>query len=84
MLFFFTRNIKRRKIANSSLADFVDGVVGKIVNVKAEEAVLDERGRVDPARLRALTFDSFGSGYYVTGEQVGRAWNAGAALAKAK
>ena len=62
--------------------DFVDGVVGKIVNVKAEEAVLDERGRVDPARLRALTFDSFGSGYYVTGEKVGRAWNAGMKLMK--
>ncbi len=62
--------------------DFVDGVVGRIVNVKAEEAVLDERGRVDPARLRALTFDSFGSGYYVTGEKVGRAWNAGMKLMK--
>ena len=62
--------------------DFVDGVVGRIVNVKAEEAVLDERGRVDPARLRALTFDSFGSGYYVTGEKVGRAWNAGVKLMK--
>ena len=62
--------------------DFVDGVVGRIVNVKAEEAVLDERGRVDPARLRALTFDSFGGGYYVTGEKVGRAWNAGVKLMK--
>lgn len=26
----------------------------------------------------------FQNGYYVTGEQVGRAWNAGAALAKAR
>ena len=62
--------------------DYVDGIVGRIVNVKAEEAVLDEKGRVDPAKLRALTFDTFQSGYYATGEKVGKAWNAGAYLMK--
>ena len=63
-------------------SDYVDGIVGKIVNVKAEEAVLDEKGKVDPARVQALIFDQFRHGYYVTGEQVGKAWNAGAALMK--
>ena len=62
--------------------DYVDGVVGKIVNVKAEEAVLSENGKVDPARLNALQFDQFQNGYYVTGEKAGKAWNAGAALMK--
>lgn len=62
--------------------DHVDGIVGKIVNVKAEEAVLSENGKVEPERLRALTFDTFRSGYYVTGEKVGKAWNAGAGLMK--
>ena len=62
--------------------DFVDGIVGKIVNVKAEEAVLDEKGKVDAAKLRALTFDTFRAGYYATGEKVGKAWNAGAQLMK--
>ena len=62
--------------------DYVDGIVGKIVNVKAEEAVLGENGKVDPAKLNALMFDQFQNGYYVTGEQVGKAWNAGAALMK--
>ena len=62
--------------------DFVDGIVGKIVNVKAEEAVLDEKGKVDAAKLRALTFDTFRAGYYATGEKVGKAWNAGAYLMK--
>ena len=62
--------------------DFVDGIVGKIVNVKAEEAVLSENGKVDPAKLDALMFDQFQNGYYVIGEQVGKAWNAGAALMK--
>ena len=63
-------------------SDYVDGIVGKIVNVKAEEAVLNEKGKVKPEKLRALIFDQFQSGYYVTGEKVGKAWNAGAALMK--
>lgn len=62
--------------------DYVDGIVGKIVNVKAEEAVLSEKGKVDPTKLRALIFDQFQHGYYVTGEQVGKAWNAGAGIMK--
>ena len=57
-------------------------IVGRIVNVAAEEAVLDEKGKVDPGKLNALIFDQFRHGYYVTGEQVGKAWNAGAALMK--
>ncbi len=59
-------------------------IVGRIVNVAAEESVLSENGKVNPAKLNALIFDQFQNGYYVTGEQVGRAWNAGAVLAKAK
>jgi flavin reductase (DIM6/NTAB) family NADH-FMN oxidoreductase RutF len=58
-------------------------IVGKIVNVAAEENVLSENGKVDPMKLNALIFDQFQNGYYVTGEQVGRAWNAGAVLATA-
>ena len=64
--------------------DHVSGIVGRIVNVKAEEAVLSENGKVDPAKLHALMFDQFQSGYYVTGSKVGQAWNAGAALMKKK
>ena len=63
-------------------SDYVDGIVGRIVNVKAEEAVLDEKGRVDVEKLRALMFDQFRHGYYLTGEKVGQAWNAGAAWMK--
>jgi flavin reductase (DIM6/NTAB) family NADH-FMN oxidoreductase RutF len=63
-------------------SDYVDGIVGRIVNVKAEESVLDEKGRIAPEKLNALLFDQFTNGYYVTGERVGRAWNAGAELMK--
>ena len=62
--------------------EYVSAIVGKIVNVKAEENVLDEKGKVDDTKLNALMFDQFRNGYYKTGEKAGQAWNAGAALMK--
>ena len=62
--------------------DYVDGIVGRIVNVKAEESVLAEDGKIDPEKTDALMFDQFRHGYYVTGEKAGKAWNAGMALMK--
>lgn len=69
------------------LAEIVDtenlhAVVGKIVNVSADEKVLGKDGKVDPSKLGALIFDQFRSGYLVAGEQVGKAWNAGKDLYK--
>ena len=61
----------------------IHAVIGKIVNVCAEEAVLDEKGKVDPSKLNAIIFDQFQSGYYISGEKVGKAWNAGKDLMKA-
>ena len=58
-------------------------IVGTIVNTLADEAVLAENGKVDPAKLDAIAFDQFQNGYYAMGEKVGQAWNAGSALAKA-
>lgn len=74
-------------VMECELAEVVDtenmyAVVGKIVNAKAEESVLDENGKVNPEKLNALIFDQFQSGYYVSGEKVGKAWNAGAGLMK--
>jgi flavin reductase (DIM6/NTAB) family NADH-FMN oxidoreductase RutF len=57
--------------------EYVSAIVGRIVNVKANEEVLDERGKVDVTKLHALMFDQFRNGYYATGEKVGQAWNAG-------
>ena len=59
-------------------------IVGKIANVVADEAVLSDNGKVDPAKLNALIFDQFQSGYYVTGEKIGQAWNAGKPLMQKK
>ncbi len=57
-------------------------IVGRIVNTAAEERVLSDKGKVDPAKLDALIFDQFQHGYYVSGEKAGMAWNAGAGLMK--
>lgn len=55
-------------------------VVGKIVNVLADEEVFDENGKVDPTKLNAFVFDQFQNGYYSIGEKVGQAWHAGTGL----
>lgn len=52
-------------------------VLGKIENVLADEAVLNEDGKVDPVKLNAFAFDQFQSGYYALGEKVGQAWSSG-------
>ena len=62
--------------------EHLHAVVGKVVNVAAEESVLDEKGKVDPGKLQALIFDQYRNGYYISGEQVARAWNAGKDLMK--
>ena len=59
-------------------------IVGKIANVIAEEAVLSDNGKVDPAKLNALIFDQFQNGYCVSGDKVGQAWNAGKPLIQKK
>ena len=70
------------ELAEVTSTDSFYAIVGRIVNVAAEEGVLSENGKVDPAKLDALIFDQFQHGYYVTGEKVGKAWNAGAGLMK--
>ena len=67
------------------LAEIVDtenvySIIGKIVNVSADESVLDEKGSVDIEKAGILMFDQFKAGYYVTGEKVGQAWNSGKPL----
>ena len=57
-------------------------VVGKIVNVIADEEILNAAGKVDPAKLKAVMFDQFNMDYYTTGARFAKAWNVGAALMK--
>jgi len=55
-------------------------LVGRIVNVCAEEAVLGENGKVDPAKLQPLMFDAMNNTYLIPGAVAGRAFYAGLAL----
>ena len=55
-------------------------VVGDIVNVTADESVLDENGKIDPAKLRPICFDPVNDAYLVLGEKVGNAFQDGAKL----
>ena len=57
-------------------------VLGKIVNVIADEKVLDEAGKIDAGKLQAFAFDQMQNGYYAIGEKVGQAWHSGADLMK--
>lgn len=52
-------------------------VLGEIVNVIADEKVLDENGKVDPTKINAFVFDQYQNGYYKIGEKVGQAWSSG-------
>ena len=55
-------------------------LVGKIVNVSADESILGENGRVDPKKLRPITFDPMNHTYIALGEVVGQAFKDGAKL----
>lgn len=55
-------------------------VVGEIVNVCADERVLDENGRVDPSRLQPIAFDPVNNAYLKLTEKVGNAFKDGARL----
>ena len=55
-------------------------LVGKIVNVSADESVLGETGKVDPKKLRPITFDPMNNTYVALGETVGQAFKDGVKL----
>ena len=58
-----------------------DGIcVGEIVNVCAEESVLDEKGNVDAKKLDPIIFDGVTYAYWNFGEKVGQAFSDGLKL----
>lgn len=59
-------------------------VLGEIVNVLADEKVLNEKGNIDSGKLDTFLFDQVSFDYYAVGEVCGRAWHSGAALLKEK
>ena len=59
-------------------------VLGEIVNVMADEKVLDENGKIDGGKIDAFLFDQVRFDYYSVGEICGKAWHSGAPLIKNK
>ena len=55
-------------------------VVGEIVNMSADESILDEEGNIDLSKLQPVIFDSSKNEYRVVGEKVGTAWGSGKAI----
>lgn len=55
-------------------------LLGEIVNVSVDESVLDENGKVDPAKVRPICFDPFNNLYHVLGECVANAFAEGRKL----
>lgn len=54
-------------------------MVGEIVNVCAEETILTD-GKIDPSKLRPITYDSMNHAYHVLGDKVGNAFKDGTAF----
>ena len=57
-------------------------VLGEIINVLADEKVLDESGKIDSGKLNTFLFDQMRNDYYAVGEICGKAWHTGAPLLK--
>ena len=57
------------------------GVIGKVVNVTADESVMDG-DRVDMDRVNAIAFDPYTHGYYKVSGRVGEAFKDGLKLKK--
>lgn len=55
-----------------------DGIcIGDIVNISADESVLDENGRIDARKLDPVIYDSVTHAYWNFGEKVGQAFSDG-------
>ena len=55
-------------------------LIGQIVNITADESVLDENGKIDPSKLQPITFDPVHNSYLEIGDKIGNAFKDGLAL----
>ncbi|QOV18428.1 flavin reductase family protein [Blautia liquoris] len=55
-------------------------LVGEIVNVSADNSILNEKGEIDPIKLDPITFDSVGNLYFHSNEIAGYAFKDGKKL----
>ena len=51
--------------------------IGEIVNISADESILDNDGKIDAKKLDPIIYDSVSHAYWSFGEKVGRAFSDG-------
>jgi flavin reductase (DIM6/NTAB) family NADH-FMN oxidoreductase RutF len=51
--------------------------IGEIVNISADESILDGDGKIDAKKLDPIIYDSVSHAYWSFGEKVGRAFSDG-------
>ena len=54
--------------------------IGEVVNVSADEGILNEKGKIDLTKFQPICYDCDGHGYYKLGERVGNAFSDGLKL----
>jgi hypothetical protein len=50
------------------------------VNISVDEKVLNDKGKVDPAKMRPIIYDGMNHDYYEFGKVVGKAFSDGKKL----
>ncbi len=65
-----------------SIDEEKDLIFGKIVNVSADESILDENGDVSSEKLKPVVVELMTNNYLQVGEKVGNAFSDGKALIK--
>lgn len=63
-----------------SFDEETEALIGEIVNISADETILDENGKVDVNKFRPLCYIPFNNSYMTLGETAGKAFSAGLAL----
>ena len=59
-------------------------LIGEIVNVSADDSILDINGKIDPSKLRPITVDPVHNAYLEIGNKVGNAFRDGLRLKNKK
>lgn len=57
-------------------------VLGRVVNMAADESVLGEVGKIDTGKIGMIFYESFSNSYYALGERIGKAWGEGKVFMK--
>ena len=54
--------------------------IGEVVNVSADDSILDGKGKIVLTKFKPICYDCDGHGYYALGEKVGQAFSDGKKL----